>query len=80
MGEAKKNEVKRELILAIMVLMIFVSLLATWTILGAVDTYTSGAAVSEGNSNYEVPEGTGRVALSIKPAENVEEGDSFEDK
>jgi capsule polysaccharide export protein KpsE/RkpR len=74
MGDEKKKEVKRELILALMFLMIFVSLLVTWTILGAIDQYTSGSAVSERSPSYNVPQGTGRVALTIRPLEEIEGG------
>ncbi len=71
MGETEKKEVKRELILALMILVLFVSLIVTWTVLGAVDSYV--AKTSEGKNiprtTGYAPEGTGRIALGILPHE-----------
>jgi hypothetical protein len=78
MGKEGKKDVKRELVLALMVMMIFISLLVTWTILGAVDGFgsTNSNAVSQQGGEYKIPLGTGRVALSIKLSPDQNNGDT----
>jgi hypothetical protein len=76
MGKDGKKDVKRELVLALMVMMIFLSLLVTWTILGSVDNYAARNALGGQSTGYNVPQGTGRVALSINPSPEQNDGDT----
>lgn len=76
MGESVKKEVKREIILALMIFMIFVCLVVTWTILGAVDNYAVKQSSSRGTqATGYAPQGTGRVALQILPVPNEGENE-----
>ena len=75
MRKTKKEEVKRELILALMVLVLFVSLVVTWTILGAIDEYSSNLNSQKNENNWPEMGGTGMVTMKILPPEDIE-GDS----
>ena len=75
MGDVEKKEVKKEIILALMILMIFVSLIVTWTILGAVDDYAKKSnSFRQTQATGYAPQGTGRVALEILSADEDEGG------
>tara|TARA_Y100000310_G_C20602626_1_gene773853 strand:+ start:747 stop:977 length:231 start_codon:yes stop_codon:yes gene_type:complete len=76
MKEIKKEEVKRELIMALMVLVLFVSLVVTWTILGAIDEYSSNLNSQKTENNWPEMGGTGMVTMRILPQENIEGEDS----
>ncbi len=67
MGRTKKEEVKRELILAILVMVIFVSLVVTWTILGAIDEYSTNLATGQSQKDLFLEPGSGNVGVEILP-------------
>jgi len=72
MGNGVKKEVKKELIFILLVLCIFVVLVVTWSILGAVD---SVVVKSEGVYVSVPPyEGGGQVALNILRETELERG------
>ena len=62
--KTKKTEVKRELIFALMIIVIFVALLVTWTVVGSVDERIS--AKDPVTESYG--EEGGEVELEIVPA------------
>ena len=76
MQKSKKEEVKRELVLAMMVLVIFVSLIVTWTILGAIDEYTTNVNSQRSQENWNELSGSGMVTMAILPPENNEGDES----
>ncbi len=76
MQKSKKEEVKRELVLAMMVLVIFVSLIVTWTILGAIDEYTTNVNSQSSQENWPKMGGSGMVTMTILPLENNEGDES----
>jgi hypothetical protein len=78
MGRIKKEEVKRELILAILVMVIFVSLVVTWTILGAIDEYSTNLATGQSQKEVISVPGSGNIGVKILPiiGEEIEGDDS----
>jgi len=56
-------------VLALMVLMIFITLVVTWTILGAVDEFSGSRDIQQDYFPPATSGGTGLVALTILPPE-----------
>ncbi|GEM_PF-7111312 len=65
MPKGRKSEVRREILLVLMVVMLFVSLLVTWTVLSTVETVGQSYRTSNTFSGA-VPEEGARVALTIQ--------------
>jgi heme/copper-type cytochrome/quinol oxidase subunit 2 len=74
MVETRKEEIKREIILALMVLTIFISLVVTWTVLGAVESYTQENSAPRASQVWNEESGNAMVALTILPDNSLEGG------
>lgn len=71
MGTSKKKEVNREFVFALLIVVIFVALLLTWSFIGSVEEGASGESISQ--DYYE--DGSGKVSLEIVSGpESVEDG------
>ena len=71
MVRAKKTVVKRELVFALLVLVIFISLLITWTVVRNVEEDT--VTVDQEEESYEDNTGA-KVNIEILPNPETEEG------
>ena len=76
MRKSKKEDIKRELILALMMLVLFVSILVTWTILGSIDEYTISLKSQKTENNWPAGGGTGMVSMGILSPEDIEGEDT----
>ncbi|MBT3865680.1 hypothetical protein HOF78_01085 [Candidatus Woesearchaeota archaeon] len=71
MGRAKKKEVNREFVFALMIVVIFVALLLTWSFISSVEENSEGGSINQ--DYYE--EGLGKVSLEIVSSpEGTEDG------
>ena len=74
MVRAKKTVVKRELVFALLVLVIFISLLITWTVVSNVEEDT--VTVDQEEESYEDNTGA-KVNIEILPNPETEEGSTW---
>lgn len=71
MVRAKKTVIKRELVFALLILVIFISLLITWTVVSNVEESKIGA--DEEEDLFEDNTGA-KVNIEVLPSPEVEEG------
>ncbi len=79
MRQDEKRENRRKVILAVMLLVIFVCVVFTWTVVGAIDSYNQQRTENTGNINAKVTgEAVTGSMVSIEimpPSTNEKEGE-----
>ena len=74
MVEPRKEEIKREILLALMILTIFISLVVTWTVLGAIESYTQENSAPRASQVWNKESGDAMVALTVLPSDSLNAG------
>tara|TARA_Y100000310_G_C20700537_1_gene829403 strand:+ start:4365 stop:4601 length:237 start_codon:yes stop_codon:yes gene_type:complete len=69
------DSLKREIFLALMIVIIFISLVVTWTVVEAIDEYMSNTETQQGSPiTGSVVDDGARVGITILPPNSLDSG------